>query len=179
MKGLLSEFRLYLCNHWIKHIPSNRIRLWYYRNVMQFNIENGSHIFMGCTFDSAKNLTIGRNSVVNANCRIDNRGTIVIGENVSISNEVCILTGDHDMDSDDFLGRDHPVSIGSYAWIGTRAMILPGVNVGEAAVVGAGAVVTRHVHPFDVVAGVPARKIRERAFNKAFKYSNDYKRLFQ
>ena len=179
MKGLLSEIRLYLCNHWIKHIPSNRVRLWYYRYVMQFSIERGSHIFMGCTFDSAKNLIIRRNSVVNANCRIDNRGSITIGENVSISNEVCILTGDHDMDSEDFLGRDHPVSIGSYAWIGTRAMILPGVSVGEAAVVAAGAVVTRHVQPFDVVAGVPAKKIRERAFNKAFTYSNDYKRLFQ
>ncbi|SEJ39052.1 maltose O-acetyltransferase [Dyadobacter sp. SG02] len=178
MKRLLSELRIYLCNNWIKHVPGNRIRLWYYRNVMNFGIAEGSQIFMGCTFDAPGNLTIARNSVINAHCRIDNRGSVFIGENVSISNEVCILTADHDMDSYDFSGRNRPVVIGNLVWIGTRAMILPGVTVGDGAVVAAGAVVTRAVEPFDVVGGVPARKIGQRICHAAYTYSNNYKRLF-
>jgi acetyltransferase-like isoleucine patch superfamily enzyme len=179
MKSLLSEIRLYVCNNWIKHVPSNQFRLWYYRHVMKFSIANGSHIFMGCTFDSAKNLTIARCSVINANCRIDNRGSVLIGENVSISNEVCILTGDHDMNSVDFRGRHRPVIIGSFTWIGTRAIVLPGVILGKGAVVASGAVVAKPVEPFSVVGGVPAKKIKERASDLTYTYTNDYKRLFQ
>lgn len=58
--------------------------------------------------------------------------------------------------------RDHPVTIGHDVWIGHGAIILPGVCVGNGAVVGAGAVVSRNVDPYTVVAGVPARPVRER-----------------
>lgn len=62
--------------------------------------------------------------------------------------------------------------IGSRAWIGYRAIILPGIKIGEGAVVGAGAVVTKDVLPFTIVAGNSARKIGER--NRELKYQTRY-----
>lgn len=177
MRVFLSEFRLYLCNHWISSIPSHTIRLWFYRTVMGFKIGEGSSILMNCKFDCARGLTIGENSVINANCRIDSRGELEIGSNVSISEEVVVLTADHDMDTPDFKGRNRKVVIKNYVWIGTRAMILPGIKIGKGAVVAAGAVVTKDVEPFHVVAGIPAKFIRIRE-NK-LDYSISYRRLFQ
>ncbi len=177
IKNILSELRLYICNHIIAHIPSHSIRLFYYRKVMHFKIGKGSTIFMNCKFDCAKGLVIGNYSVVNANCRLDSRGTLEIGDSVSISSDVLILTADHDFNSPDFLGRTKKVIINDYVWIGTRAMILPGTIVSSGAVVAAGAVVTKKVNAYEVVAGIPAKTISKR--NNNLNYILSYKRLFQ
>lgn len=146
---------------------------------MKFNIEKGSYVCMGCRFDSTERLTIGKNSVINQNCRIDTRGGVTIGENVSISSDVIILTADHDMNSSDMAGRERTVVVEGYVWVGTRAMIMPGVVIGRGAVVAAGAVVTKSVPPFKVVAGVPAKIIKERLERNDYTYSASYKRLLQ
>jgi acetyltransferase-like isoleucine patch superfamily enzyme len=177
MKTILSEFRLYICNHWIANIPSNRLRLLYYKKIMGFRIEKGSSIFMNCKFDCAGGLTIGKNSVINANCRLDSRGGLYIGNNVSISEEVIFLTADHNEDLIGVHGRVKKIVIEDYVWIGTRAMVLPGVTIEKGAVAASGAVVTRNVKYLDVVAGIPAKKINSRPEN--FNYSAQYKRLFQ
>jgi acetyltransferase-like isoleucine patch superfamily enzyme len=176
MKNTLSEFRLYLCNHWVSTVPSHIFRLWFYRKVMKFNIGSGSSILLNCSFDCTKSFNIGKNSVVNGNCRIDTRGGIVIGDNVSISSDVIILTGDHDINSMDFSGSTRPVIIEDYVWIGTRAMILPGVKIGKGAVVAAGSIVTKNIAPYEVVAGIPAKYIKTR--NDNLDYSISYRRLF-
>ncbi|MEJ7560469.1 MAG: acyltransferase [Pedobacter sp.] len=144
---------------------------------MNFNIGEHCSVHMHCSFDCAKNLSIGKNSVVNAKCRLDNRGRIVIGENVSISQEVLILTADHDVDAADFAGRSLTVHIEDYVWIGTRAIILPGITIGKGALIAAGAVVTKDVIPYAIVAGVPARVIKMRRTD--LKYETKYRRLFQ
>ncbi|MCF8140895.1 MAG: hypothetical protein K9J75_07320 [Cyanobium usitatum Tobar12.5m-G36] len=54
------------------------------------------------------------------------------------------------------------VSIGSDVWIGTHVTILPGVTIGDGAIVGAGAVVTKNIPPYQIWAGVPAKKLRDR-----------------
>ena len=66
------------------------------------------------------------------------------------------------MDHPRFVTETQPVVIENYAWIGMRAMILPGVTIGEGAVVAAGAVVSRDVAPYTVVGGVPAKPIGRR-----------------
>lgn len=104
---------------------------------------------------------------------MDNRGTITIGACVSISEEVIILTADHDVNTPHFVTRERPVEIGSYAFLGTRCMILPGVRIGRAAVVAAGAVVSRDVLDFEIVGGVPAKRIGLR--NKDLSYKIDYR----
>lgn len=144
---------------------------------MEFTIGKHSTFFMRCVFDFKKGLIIGENSVVNARCRIDNRGGVRIGDNVSISSDVTILTADHDMDSPTFAGRNRPVIIGDYVWVGTAAMIMPGVSIGKGAVIAAGSIVTKNVAPYHVVAGIPAKFIKERKRDLIYKAS--YKRLFQ
>jgi len=175
--SVFSEFRLYLCNNVISNIPSHTIRLWYYRKIMDFKIGIKSTIFMNCKFDCAGNLTIGNNCVINANCRLDSRGILEFGNNVSVSEDVIFLTADHNEDFIGVKGRSKKIVIKDYVWIGTRAMVLPGVTIEKGAVVGAGAIVTRDVKYLDVVAGIPAKKINTRPEN--FNYTIEYKRLFQ
>jgi acetyltransferase-like isoleucine patch superfamily enzyme len=81
---------------------------------------------------------------------------------VSIGPEAALLTLGHDPRSPTFADRGGPVSVGDRAWIGFRAIVLPGVTIGEGAVVGAGGVVSRDVPPFTIVAGNPARPIGSR-----------------
>jgi acetyltransferase-like isoleucine patch superfamily enzyme len=178
MSAILSEFRLYLCNNIIAYLPSHHIRLWYFKTIMGFKIGNNSSIFMKSIVDCTKGISIGNNSVVNARCRLDNRGTITIGNNVSISSDVIILTADHDMDSVDFSGRNKQVIIEDYVWLGTRSIILPGITIGKGAVVAAGSLVTKNILPYQVVAGVPAKFIKDRKI-KDLHYNPTYKRLFQ
>jgi maltose O-acetyltransferase len=176
-KGVLSEFRLYLCNEWVAGFPSQRFRNFYYRKVMKFNIGPNCSILMHNKFDCTTNFIISENSVVNQGCRLDNRGGLSIGENVSISEQVIILTADHNVDSAEFEGRSKQVTIGDYVWIGTRVTILPGVTIGKGALVAAGSVVTKDVMPYAIVGGVPAKIIKMR--REDLNYKTGYKRLFQ
>ena len=106
-----------------------------------------------------------------------------MGSNVSIGPEATILTLGHDPRSAAFADRGGDVVIGDRVWIGYRAIILPGVTIGEGAVVGAGALVTKDVEPYVIVVGNPARKIGERAVegrgegdeHQGFDYDLDYR----
>ena len=156
------EFQMYLCNRLVAQTPSHSLRLAFYRHAMNFKIDHDSYIFMDAWFYTPGSFTMGHHSVVNDNCRLDNRGGLTIGNIVSISSEVCILTADHDPQSSSFAGRSSPVTIKDYCFVGTRAMILPGVTVGEGAIVAAGSVVTKDVPEYTIVAGTPAKPIGTR-----------------
>jgi len=167
---------LFVCNRLVANFPSHVVRLAFYRHVMRFEIGEHSYIFSGARFDARGGFRLGNNSTINDRCRLDNRGTLLIGANVSISAEACILTADHDPHDSAFAGRSRPVVLEDHAFIGTRAMILPGVTIGRGAVVGAGSVVTKNVAPLSIVAGAPAREIGQR--NPDLNYRLDYQRLF-
>jgi acetyltransferase-like isoleucine patch superfamily enzyme len=101
-------------------------------------------------FKVGEGTTIGRVSImVHAPCRI--------GNCVCINDGVTILTADHDIDDPLWRHKKKGVSIGDYAWIATRAIVLPGVSVGKGAVVGAGAVVANDIPPYRIAIGNPAR----------------------
>ncbi len=117
-------------------------------------------------FGTGEGIRIGENSLIEYNCYLS-AGT-VIGRDVTVGPEVVIWTYTHDFDSVDkpinTQGQKGPcpVEIGDDVWIGQRVMILPGVRVGSHSVVGCGAVITRDVPEWAVVAGVPAKVIRMR-----------------
>lgn len=123
-----------------------------------------SGVQMGCRFLNGRKVFLGERNVVNFGCLFDGRKfSIRTGSNVSIGPEATILTLGHDPRSAIFEDRGGDVVIGDRVWIGYRAIVLPGVSIGEGAVIGAGAVVAKDVEPYAIVVGNPARKIGERA----------------
>ena len=124
---------------------------------------------MGCRFLNGRKIHLGERNVINFGCLLDGRRyEIHIGNDVSIGPEATILTLGHDPQSPDFADRGGDVVIGERVWIGYRAIILPGVTIGDGAVVAAGAVVTKDVEQYSIVAGAPAKKIKDR--NRNLKY---------
>ncbi|WP_284676535.1 acyltransferase [Vibrio sinus] len=114
----------------------------------------------------SRNLSIGRNSGIGPNSRV--YGDISIGEDVMMGPDVVILTKHYETKdvtrSMMFQGfkEERPVVIKDDVWIGTRAIIMPGVTIGRGSIVGAGAVVTKDVPEYSIVGGVPAKVIGDR-----------------
>lgn len=106
-------------------------------------------------------LEIGPRAFINYGCSIAANTSITIGPDCLLGPFVNIIDNDyHAIEDRRQQPVSRPVSIGASVWIGTRAIILPGVTIGDGAVIGAGSVVTRDVAPYTVVAGNPARVLR-------------------
>ncbi len=138
----------------------------------------GSTIHTGARFYQPKNISIGSDTIVGFSAFLDGRAPLKIGSHVDIASEVMIYNSEHDIHSPDMHAIQAPVEIGDYVFIGPRAIILPGVKVGEGAVIAAGAVVTKDVPAKAIVGGVPAKIIGERKV-KEFTYRLGRSRLFQ
>lgn len=162
-------------NGFVSHLPFYGLRHLYLRWILRIRLGKGASVHMGC-FVTGRHIAIGDHSVINRNCYLDGRGGIRIGSNVSVSPDCVIISLTHDLNHPEFGVVAKPVAIGDYVWIGTRALLLPGVELGEGAVAGAGSVVTRSWAPYEIVAGSPARKIGDR--DKGLKYTLSYFPLF-
>ena len=138
----------------------------------------GSTIHVGARFYQPKNVSIGEGTIIGDHATLDGRAKLTIGNHTDIASEVMIFNSQHDIHSEGFDPIEKPVSIGDYVFIGPRAIILPGVNIGKGAVVAAGAVVTKDVPEKAVVAGVPAQIVGERKV-KELNYRLGRARLFQ
>jgi acetyltransferase-like isoleucine patch superfamily enzyme len=176
----------YLTNYVVSGIPSFTVRHVWYQRVLGIDVEDHAAVFLGCYiwfFGPGQlrrsGVRIGAHSRINRNCCLDARGPLVIGQNVSISPEVAILTASHQADDPEFPVETRPVTIEDHVWIGTRATILPGVRLGRGCVVAAGAVVTRDVPPLAVVGGVPARQIGTRPAHATAYVLDDVRPLFE
>ena len=107
-----------------------------------------------------QNLTIGDDSWVGGEANLYDVAPIRIGSNAVVSEEAFLCTAGHDITSERFELTTAPIEIGDMAWIGARAIVLPGRRIGEGAVVAAGAVVTDDVEAQTLVGGVPAKVIK-------------------
>ncbi len=105
-----------------------------------------------------KNLEIGKNTFI-GNVEFALHDKITIGDNVCINDGVILLTASHDLQDPLWQHKKKPIIIEDYVWIATNAIILPGVKIGKGAVIGAGAVVSKNVERYDIVAGNPAKSI--------------------
>ena len=110
-------------------------------------------------------LAVGRGCWINVGCHLELHDEIRIGDEVAIGHDVLVMTATHT------IGRrvrragaltTAPVTIGDGAWIGARSVVLPGVRIGEGAIVSAGSTVTADVPPHSVVAGSPAQVVLPR-----------------
>lgn len=111
------------------------------------------------------NISLGERVYLNAGCTILDSASVDIGSGSMLGPGVHIYCADHHRDvalRGQGIERARPVRIGKDVWIGGGAIILPGVTIGDGAIVGAAAVVTKSVAPGDVVVGNPARPTRKR-----------------
>lgn len=174
LKVAIGEMGESVGNAVISRLPSHGLRLFLYRHLFRMKIGRNSSVHMGCELFMPQRIRIGRNTVVGWDCVLDGRGLLRIGNNVDIANNVFIFTAQHDPQDPKYSYVKKRVEIGSNSWLASRCMVLPGVRVGQGAVVSAGAVVTRDVPPYTIVGGVPAKIIGKR--RKKIHYRHNWRK---
>jgi maltose O-acetyltransferase len=143
------------------------LRKWAYRNAMYPRFkQHGLNVDIHPSVEirAPENVSIGDNTNINHGSELYAGGGITIGSGTMVAYEVFIMS-----DSRTFLGETplkeqkerikKPVEIGNDVWIGARAIILPGVKIGNHAIVAAGSVVTKNVEEWQIVGGNPAKSI--------------------
>ena len=165
MRGRVANYREGLgfrAMLWTGQIPSHAIRNAIYRHLLGVRLDPAAHIYGGAEIRGGAGIAIGPHTIVGHDAILDGRRGLEIGARVNLSSEVAIWTEQHDLRARDFAVTGAPVVVEDYAWLSFRCTILPGVRIGEGAVVAAGAVVTADVPPYTVVGGIPAAPIGER-----------------
>lgn len=168
----MAALRYYLANNFIARVPIEKLRKAFYRRVLRIRIGQQTHLSMRLFFAGYHHrcsVIIGNNCVINRECYVDGRVGVRIGDNVNVSFQVCLLSLQHDHNDPEFRSVGGEVVIKDHAWIGARAIILPGVTIGEGAVIAAGAVVACSIPDYAVAGGVPAKIIGERSRNLNYK----------
>jgi maltose O-acetyltransferase len=141
-------FRGYLCSKCVK------------------NFGEGTWVDRLCNFGSGRGLSLGTNSNIGKRAWL--LGDVTIGDDVVMAPEVIAISSNHEFADTTIPIRlqgqtqSRPIFVGNDVWLGARCIILPGVRVGDHAIVGAGSVVTKDVEPWAIVGGNPARLIRRR-----------------
>lgn len=163
MRDILLQ-RKFLLVAWLNvtyHIIPNPFRNYYLR-LFAVKVGKGSCVHRGCRFFHVGKLSMGRNSVVNFGCYLDNRRGITIGDNVGLAHNVKVYTLGHNIDSPEFETKGSSVVIENGAFVFANAMIMPGVTLHKNCVVLPGSVVTKDVEAYAVVGGNPAKVLRKR-----------------
>jgi len=111
------------------------------------------------------NLSVGDWCCIGPGVEIYCKDHVSMGDNVVISQQSYLCTASHDVSSSRMALKTKPISIGDNCWVAAKAVVLPGVSLGEGVVVGCASVVTRDVAPWSVVAGNPAKFIKNRELN--------------
>ncbi len=161
------------CIYKMSTFPAVYFRRWYYRRIGA-SIAKNVIIHYGAEIRYPLGLSIGKGSIIGDRALLDARQELEIGCNVNMSSNVSIYTRQHNHRSPsfdcEFPDRKSKVKISDRAWLGCNVVVLPGVTIGEGAVVCAGAVVTKDVEPYAVVAGIPAKQVSTRPRNLTYEF---------
>lgn len=173
MATIYKSFLLIIYYGFARHLPASSSRPWKWCRFVRRCICKGIfdhcgenvNIESGADFGRGSKINIGNNSGIGINCQV--RGPLSIGDNVMMGPDVVILTSNHKYDRLDIPMCEqgyinNAVSIGNDVWIGQRAVILPGVHIGDGVVIAAGAIVSKDVSDYAIVGGVPAKIIKYR-----------------
>lgn len=124
-------------------------------------VASGFCLFPPFYTDFGKNITLGANVFINSCCCFQDHGGISIGDGTMIGHQAVLATLNHDLLPEKRVNMTAlPITIGKNVWIGARVVILPGVRIGDNAVIAAGAVVSKDVPANAVCAGVPAKILK-------------------
>ena len=144
-----------------KYNPPEKIRELFSK-LTESEIDETFALFPPFYTDCGKNIKIGKNVFINACCRFQDQGGIEIGDGSLIGHNTTIATLNHDFNPAKRQNlTPRPVKIGKNVWIGSDCTILPGVEIGDGAIIGAGSVVTKSIPANTIAVGNPARVIKE------------------
>lgn len=133
-----------------------------FSKLTEKKVDESFRLFPPFYTDCGINISLGKNVFINAGCKFQDQGGIEIGDNVLIGHNVVIASINHDFSPANRQSMyAKKVKIGSDVWIGSNSTILPGVCIGDGAIIGAGSVVTRDVPSCALVAGNPARILKK------------------
>jgi len=144
---------------------AKRLRRWAARDLFD-QCGQGINIEKGAWFGSGRGVSIGDRSGLGLDCLV--MGTLTLGRDVMVGPRCMFISETHRMDdlsrpmTSQGMAQDLPIVVEDDVWFGAGVIVLPGVRVGQGAVVGAGSVVTKDVPPYACVAGSPARILRFR-----------------
>ena len=141
------------------HTDEEIVRL--FSEITASEVDPSFRMFPPFYTDFGKNIHLGKNVFINSACQFQDQGGIFIGDNCLIGPGTMIATLNHYPDPERRQGMTHaPVVIGKNVWTGAHVTILPGVTIGDNAIVAAGAVVAKDVPADTIVGGVPAKAIK-------------------
>ena len=139
-----------------------RVRSW---SLRKYGMEIGDRVYVSPrVWFGSKRVALGDGTFVNYGCRFNTTAPISIGERCAIGMDVVFITASHEIGPHERragVETAAPITVGSGVWIGARAVLLPGVTIGDGVVIASGAVVTRDCAQDGVYGGVPARRIRD------------------
>ena len=147
-----------------KYNTPQELRRWMSILIGQ-DLDEGFGLFPPFTTDCGKNIHLEKNVFINSGCRFQDQGGIYIGENSLIGHNVVLATLNHDINPNtraDLFPK--PIHIGKRVWVGSGSTVLPGVTIGDNSIVGAGSIVTKDVAPDTIVAGNPAKFIKNLSY---------------
>ena len=169
----------WIVNSILAHFPSKHIR-HYGLKLFGMKLARNVRFYQGYHIRNPKGISIADGVSVGPKVLLDGRKGLTIGKSAVIAYEAIIWTLNHDYNDVNFCGKGAPVTIGDYAWICSRSIILPGITIGKGAVVASGAVVTSDVPPYTIVGGIPAKEIGKRQQNDyvyGYKLKDDFQRF--
>jgi acetyltransferase-like isoleucine patch superfamily enzyme len=161
IKKYLSSF-IFLLLKFNSYLPFHFVRIIILNTFFGSKINYKAGLYYGVEIRHPWKLKIGQSSIIGHHTLLDARKGLIIGKNVNISSDVMIWTLHHDYNDRYFKAIGSSVEIDDFAWICSRAIILPGVKIGRGAVIASGAVVTKNVGEYCIMAGIPAKEIGKR-----------------
>ncbi|MFP3351028.1 CatB-related O-acetyltransferase [Pseudoalteromonas sp. SIMBA_153] len=171
---MLNNLKLFFYYILLSKLPSARftfifsnIRVWYLHNILKILDKNGNQSMVGSNvyIGRANKIKIGQGARINENVYLE---SVKIGDDVMIAPNVSILSRMHEFESIELpmslqgYKKEKKVIIGNDVWLGRNVVVLPGITIGNGAIIAAGSVVTKDVEPYSIVGGVPAELIKMR-----------------
>lgn len=155
----------------INKLPSRHLRKWFYQLL---GAKFGKNCFPCRRVEILlpMGLKLEDRVAIGWFAELDARGGLYIGHDTNVSSHVKMITGSHDIDDVEFTADFKPINVGHHCWIGTGAIILQGVTIGNGSVVAAGAVVTKDIPDNEVWGGVPAKFIKKRTCDLNYRISS-------
>lgn len=178
--GCISGVKTSYIERIVPNLPSKHLRNLLVR-WCGAKVSKDVFFYPGFSVRNPKGLIIDDGASIGPKCLLDARCGLTIRKNAVIAYEAVIWSLNHDYNDIHFCGKGAHTEIGAFAWICSRSIILPGLKIGEGAIVASGAIVTKDVPPYTIVGGIPAKEIGKRDrkdYQYGYKRSNDTTHCF-